>query len=187
MGRSSRAVLFASLLLVGIPLLATPCTIANGCLSDRLWVVDPTGKQVYGLPVLAYNEVANHIYFIDVPNLIDQSLYGHPTVLLEPPGYTDVSDVAGVVFANKSFFLGFKSDSDTGVPPITFGTGTPFFVHEQPFVRVDLTKYLDPQLRSAGFTAYFRSDADATPEPGTLLLLGAGLAGIAICRRRAQA
>jgi hypothetical protein len=183
--RTARCFLLLSLLLGAIPLLATPCTIANGCLSDRLWIVDPTGKQVYGKPVHEYSEVGNQIYFINVPTLIDPTLYGHPTVMLEPPGYTAVSDVVGVVFVGGSFFFGFKSDSDNGVP-VTFGGGSPVFINELPHSTVIVTRYLTPQMRAAGYTAFFRSDFTDTPEPATLAMLGAGLAGLVLARKRVR-
>jgi hypothetical protein len=47
----------------------------------------------------------------------------------------------------------------------------------------DMTYYLAPSWRDAGATARFIS-ANAVPEPGTLSLYGAGLAGAFAMRRR---
>ena len=185
MFRFSSGLVPLSLLLGAISLTAGPCTIANGCLSDRLWVVDPTGQQVDGMPVHSYNEVGDQIYYINTANLVDTSLYGHPTVMLEPPGFGAVSDVVGIVFVDGNLFLGFKSDSDSGVP-VTFGTGSPVFIPELPHGTVDVTRYLTPQMRTAGFTAFFRSDVAETPEPATLALLGFGLATILVARKRVR-
>jgi len=172
--------------ILAAPLAETPCTIGNGCQSDRLWVLDPTGAQAYGKPVQEDGEVPNAIYYIGVTGLIDRTMYGKPDILLEPPEFLAISDVAGVVFVGGDYFLGFKSDSDTGVPPITFGTGKPTYMNE-PDARVDVTKFLDPGLRNAGYTAYFRSDVADVPEPATVVLLGAGLFVAVAVRKRVRA
>src|SRR6516164_6310862 len=138
------------------PLSGAPCTVGNGCQSDRLWVVDPSGAQVYGESVSEDREIPNQIYYIGVTGLIDRTTYGKPIVLLDPPEFSVISDAVGVVFVGGNYYLGFKSDGDTGVP-ITIGTGKPTYMNETD-ARVEVTRFLDPGLRNAGYHAYFRSD-----------------------------
>jgi PEP-CTERM motif len=190
----TRNLLCVVLCTAAAPIIATPltepaCTVGNGCQSDRLWVVDPSGAQVYGKSVQESQEVPNAIYFIGVTGLIDRTMYGKPNILLDPPDFTMISDAVGVVFVGGDYYLGFKSDSDTGTPAITFGTGTPTYLNETD-ARVDVTKFLNPALRDAGYTAYFRSDVVETsevPEPATVVLLGAGLCVAGAVRKRVRA
>ncbi len=187
--RTLTAVLFLSLCIGAVPLLATPCTVGNGCLSDRIWILDPNGVQVFGQSVQESREVPNAIYTIRVPDLIDPTMYGKPIVLLEPPAFTGISDIVGVVYLGGQYYLGFKSDSDTGTPPVTFGSGHPTYMNETN-ARVDVTAFLSPVLRNAGYTAFFRSDvveAPRVPEPAAAALVGGGLLLVAALRRRVKA
>jgi hypothetical protein len=186
-------VLSVALCTAGTPILATPlaetaCTIGNGCQSDRLWVLDPSGAQVYGESVSENKEIPNKIYYISVPGLIDRTTYGKPDILLEPPEFSAISDAVGVVFVGGDYYLGFKSDAGTGTP-ITIGTGKPTYMDETN-VPLDVTKFLDSGLRKAGYTAYFRSDVVETseiPEPATVVLLSAGLFVAVAVRKRVGA
>ncbi len=176
------------LIAAAVPLFASPCTIGNGCLSDRLWIVDQNGVQVYGAPLQEFREIGNQIYGIRVPGLVNTAMYGKPYVLLEPSGSTTISDGVGIVFVGGEYYLGFKSDGDPG-PPLTGGNSHPTYMRE-PNAPVDVTIFLSLTLQDEGWHAYFRSDVTeppSVPEPMTIGLVGGGLLALAILRRRRSA
>lgn len=173
-------------ILAGAALALSGATVARAIpttVSDSLTVFDPTGAIFAQVIVTEANEDPNQTYFINIPNLIDPNQFGNPTSLIETNGQH--SDIFGVANTNGGLFLGFNSDSET--VPAPFGPG-PIVLNEPPGgITVSATQYLNPALQEQGFTAQFFSDGDKVPEPATLLLVGTGLAGIAVRRRKRSA
>lgn len=129
----------------------------------------------------------------------DLSLAGQLTLVFEPDGVT-LSDIFGVdCFTNDpttgactSGALAYLSKIN-GLPLdlAALGDTSNFFkvteIAGGPGTVFDMTYYLAPSLRDAGYTARFLSANDAVPEPSTLALFGAGFAGVIAMRRRRKA
>jgi hypothetical protein len=147
-------------------------------ISDSLIVRDHSGAIVASAVLSEADEISGAI--ITVPVAIDASQFGNATNLIEPHtnGSNGFSDIVGICTCgdNGGLALGFSSDSETQL--VNFGLFPRTFPELGP---IDVTLYLDPTLQRLGWTATFSSDV---PEPITLSLFGAGLAGALSLRRR---
>src|SRR4029077_6825810 len=113
------------------------------------------------------------------------ALAGSPTLILLEGANFSLSDYVGT-YIDPTFGATFYFASDANEGP-EFG----------PHINIgcvavaghcDITDLLAPSLIDAGFTATFFSNGDVrVPEPITLSLFGAGLAGVAAMRRRRKA
>lgn len=170
-------------------------------ISDILTVYSPNGTIFAQVSALESQEGnGDQIFLIGSASLGSKAEFGNPLVLCESnpcsssTPHSQLSDIVGIIQATiggqNFFFLGFVSDGENGLAPgieNAFGGFGNRFQLEQPNVAIDVSFLLDPGIRAQGFTATFVSDGDVTvtPEPGTLVLLGSGLIGLAgVARRR---
>ena len=178
MRRTSQGWVFLSA--IGLLLCLFPTPALADTVSDTFTVYSPNGS-VFQTTSLSDSQEAN-LDFIFVAGVSpDPSQANNATQLLNADG--SLSDIFGVIFTETgAVVLAFWSDAPGDPAPIDNffrvgislpeGSGGPF----------DATMYLDPTLRSEGYTATFTSGAPA-PEPPSFILLGAGflaLAGIVL-------
>src|SRR6266446_1195050 len=165
-------------------------------LSDSIAAYDSTGTLLPGggpFEAPETGECAPNCTYV-LNTLGDPTKVGRATVLTDPDG--SISDVFGVVdfsssplyncnpaVAGSCVFLSFSSDPSPDIS--RFGDGTNFTTLAEGNGVFDATAYLAASLRANGDTAQFISDVETTvPEPGTLVLFGAGLLGLGAMRRR---
>jgi hypothetical protein len=181
---------FCFLLLLALPVLANG-QISESPLSDIMTVYAPDGSIFAQIGATEADEVTNgpgFIYFL--PNVaVDPSQFGNYTMFYEQGGNpTDGpwSDIFGIATGGPDDLnLAFASDVDNvPFPYASLAEDAYAIVEENPGVPYDMTMYLSPDLREAGYTATFVSDANVVPEPSTFLLLGAGFVGVGLFRRR---
>jgi hypothetical protein len=152
----------ASLLLCATPVLADT-------ISDSLTVYSPSGNAVASVSAPEASEDSNHVYIIPYTGVVNEQLFGDPTVLLDPDG--KVSDVFGIYEQDDNLYLAFESASGTSAP--AFGTSDRIFPEGNGVF--DATLYLSPGLQQDGYTATFSSDTDTVAEPSTVVMLSIGL------------
>lgn len=162
-------------------------------ISDTLTVFNPNGTINSQIAALDSQEGNGTVVFlIGNPFLADPAQFGHATTLCENGNGCNAnspvsafSDIFGVVQASIAgqtfYFLAFTSDGENGT---AFGNQGTHFLPEVRNGTYNASMYLAPALQAQGYTAVFISDTEPTPEPGTLVLLGSGLIGLAGFARR---
>lgn len=188
-----RSAIFLSVALVASwVLFCSPATgqIVESPISDILTVYAPDGSIFAQVSAAENTEDALNFYALPSSVLVDHSQYSNYTMFYEQGGNATNgpwSDFVGVIIDNRTsanlWELAFASDVENSlvslvdvIPPATL------VFEETPGAPFDVTMYLDPTLRAEGYRATFVSDP--IPEPSTFLLLGAGLAGVGLFRRR---
>ena len=187
-----RKVLVATPLLLACLVFGAMPRLAAQQVSDVLTVFRPNGQIFDQLSQLeGSDEDGQHFVWFAIPHLVDPAQFGNATTLCEAlpcdknQSFNNYSDVFGVINIQGELFLGYESDGDClGCGAIDGAQGA-IFLLETPDVPVDATMYLNPTLKNNGWTATFTSDGDVpVPEPGSIMLFGSGVLGLAGVLRR---
>ncbi len=151
-------------------------------------VYGPEGGIVGQVIATEADKQANGTDFIyTIPGFaIDGDQFSNYTTLY-PSNPAVISDVFGIAFTNDDYFLSFSADFAGNPDPFYYADlvssdNQNFLNAGQPF---EATQYLSQSLQDQGYTAFYQSTAGSpVPEPGSLILLGSGIAGISIFLRR---
>jgi hypothetical protein len=170
------------MLCVSAAALAVPSLAYGAVVYDTITVRGHGDTILASVSVTAADLLANPFAIYYVPGIaVDQSMFGNYGVVIDGGVAVDIFGIAsgGPDGYDLAFSPGGQAQNYPVQNPV-FATGLP----------IDLTKYLDPVLQTAGDTAFFTASGDVTipgvPEPATwgLMVLGVGAAGAAMRLKR---
>ena len=156
----------------------------NGAIVAQAFTTEPVenGTDIVALPFapIPGHPLANPLQFGNATGLCEALPCSHSD--FGPPA--NRSDVFGIFRApDGDLSVAYESEGGPTDPPADFAFAASYQV-ENPGVPIDITMYLDDFYTKQGYTATFVSDGNATPEPGSIMLLGSGVLGLAGVLRR---
>lgn len=178
------------------------CAVPRGGDADVMTIYRPDGSVLTQIFAFGHEDDA-HLYYFDAKTVpVDLDKFGHYTALLASGGQWDeafgIFKLPGHNDHDKKFVLGFTADPQIAVSQAGFpgaavveqaAMANPVPLTDEPgnylSVPYDATPFLSPAWRDAGYRAEFRT-AVPTPEPGSLALVGTGLAAVMVARHHKE-